>query len=108
VPVQNHRRFEDYLPREGFAENELTPEDFRVILNELMRLAANGPTMSSTPWSTILLTILLVLAGNSAGFRTGDAARFARIRAGARLGAAELAARLRRSHGSAPRSLRPS
>jgi hypothetical protein len=37
VPVQNHRRFEDYLPREGFAENELTPEDFRVILNELMR-----------------------------------------------------------------------
>jgi uncharacterized protein (DUF1501 family) len=40
--------------------------------------------------------------------RTGDAARFARIRAGARLGAAELAACLRRSRGPAPRSLRAS
>jgi hypothetical protein len=33
---QKRRRFEDYLPREGFAEIELTSEDFRAILNDAM------------------------------------------------------------------------
>jgi hypothetical protein len=36
VPDKKHRRFEDYLPREGFAEIELTSEDFRAILNDAM------------------------------------------------------------------------
>jgi hypothetical protein len=36
VLEQKHRRFEDYLPREGFAEIELTSEDFRAILNDAM------------------------------------------------------------------------
>jgi hypothetical protein len=36
VPDQKRRRFEDYLPREGFAEIELTPDRFRVILNDAM------------------------------------------------------------------------
>src|ERR1700730_7758080 len=36
VPDQKRRRFEDYLPREGFAEIELTPDRFRVMLNDAM------------------------------------------------------------------------
>jgi len=33
---QKRRRFEDYLPREGFAEIELTSDHFRAILNDAM------------------------------------------------------------------------
>jgi hypothetical protein len=33
---QKRSRYEDYLPREGFAEIELTSEDFRAILNDAM------------------------------------------------------------------------
>jgi hypothetical protein len=33
---QKRNRYEDYLPREGFAEIELTSEDFRAILNDAM------------------------------------------------------------------------
>lgn len=33
---QKHRRFEDYLPREGFTEIELTSEKFRAILSDLV------------------------------------------------------------------------
>ena len=33
---QKRSRYEDYLPREGFAEVELTSEDFRAILNDAM------------------------------------------------------------------------
>jgi hypothetical protein len=36
VPDQKRRRYEDYLPREGFVEIELTSEKFRVILNDVM------------------------------------------------------------------------
>jgi hypothetical protein len=36
VPDQKRSRYEDYLPREGFAEIELTSEDFRAILNDAM------------------------------------------------------------------------
>jgi hypothetical protein len=36
VPDQKRRRCEDYLPREGFAEVELTFDRFRVILNDAM------------------------------------------------------------------------
>jgi hypothetical protein len=36
VPDKKRLRFEDYLPREGFAEIELTSEDFRAILNDAM------------------------------------------------------------------------
>lgn len=36
APDQKHRRFEDYLPREGFAEPELTSDRFRAILNDAM------------------------------------------------------------------------
>ena len=36
MPDQKRRRFEDYLPREGFAEIELTPDRFRVMLNDAM------------------------------------------------------------------------
>ena len=33
---QKHRRFEDYLPHEGFEEIELTSENLRAILNDAM------------------------------------------------------------------------
>jgi len=33
---QKRSRYEDYLPREGFAEIELTPDRFRAILNDTM------------------------------------------------------------------------
>jgi hypothetical protein len=33
---QKRRRFEDYLPREGFAEVELTSDDFRAILYDVL------------------------------------------------------------------------
>lgn len=36
VPDQKRRRFEDYLPREGIAEIELTRDRFRAILNDAM------------------------------------------------------------------------
>jgi hypothetical protein len=36
VPDQKRSRYEDYLPREGFAEIELTSEDFRATLHEAM------------------------------------------------------------------------
>jgi hypothetical protein len=36
MPDQKRRRFEDYLPREGFAEIELTSDHFRAILNDAM------------------------------------------------------------------------
>jgi len=36
VPDQKHRRIEDLLPREGYAEIEISAEDFRFILNDVM------------------------------------------------------------------------
>jgi hypothetical protein len=33
---QKHRRIEDYLPRDGYAEIELTSDHFRAILNDAM------------------------------------------------------------------------
>jgi hypothetical protein len=36
VPDKKRLRFEDYLPREGFAEPELTSDRFRAILNDAM------------------------------------------------------------------------
>jgi hypothetical protein len=36
VPEQKHRRFEDHLPREGFAEPELTSDRFRAIPKDAM------------------------------------------------------------------------
>jgi hypothetical protein len=36
VPDQKRHRYEDYLPREGFAEIELTSDHFRAILNDAM------------------------------------------------------------------------
>ncbi len=36
MPDQKRRRFEDYLPREGFTEIELTSDHFRAILNDAM------------------------------------------------------------------------
>ena len=36
VPDLKRHRYEDYLPREGFSEIELTSEDFRAILNDAM------------------------------------------------------------------------
>jgi hypothetical protein len=36
VPDQKHRRIEDLLPREGYAEIEISAGDFRFILNDVM------------------------------------------------------------------------
>jgi len=36
VPDQKHRRIEDLLPREGYAEFEISAEDFRFILSDVM------------------------------------------------------------------------
>jgi hypothetical protein len=36
VPDKKRSRYEDYLPREGFAEIELTSDHFRAILNDAM------------------------------------------------------------------------